>query len=128
MDNKLAIHGGKSIRETILQYGKQTIDDSDTDAVLFLLNENNFLTTGPKVIEFEDKCKEYCGAKYALAVNSGTAALHCAVVSLDLHKEDEVIVSGISFVASANCVVYCGRVIFIIIRINTCLISFIINY
>ena len=66
------------------------------------------LTTGPKVVEFEEECKKYCGAKYALAVSSCTAALHCAMASLELKSTDEVIVSGISFVASANCVVYCG--------------------
>ena len=108
--NKLAIHGGTPIRENILQYGKQTIDQSDKDAVLSVLDENTFLTTGPKVIEFEEECKKYCGAEYALAVNSGTAALHCAIDALKLSPDDEVIVSGISFVASANCVVYCNAV------------------
>ena len=108
MDGKLAIYGGKPIRENILQYGKQTIDQSDKDAVLSVLDENTFLTTGPKIVEFEEECKKYCGAKYALAVSSCTAALHCAIVSLELKPTDEVIVSGISFVASANCVVYCG--------------------
>ncbi len=108
MNNKLAIHGGTPIRNTVLQYGKQTIDRSDKEAVLNVLDENNFLTTGPKVVEFEEECKKYCGAKYALAVSSCTAALHCAIVSLELKPTDEVIVSGISFVASANCVVYCG--------------------
>lgn len=108
MKNILAIQGGDPVRNSMLQYGKQTIDDTDKDAILSVLNENTFLTTGPKVSEFEEKCKEYCGAKYAIAVNSGTSALHCAVASLDLLNSDEVIVSGISFVASANCVVYCG--------------------
>jgi len=108
MNNKLALHGGKPIRETILQYGKQTLDEEDKEAMLSVLEENNFLTTGPKVIEFETNCKEYCGAKYAIAVNSCTAALHCAVASLNLKNTDEVIVSSISFVASANCILYCG--------------------
>lgn len=108
MNNKLAIHGGTPIRNTVLQYGKQTVDQSDKEAVLSVLEENNFLTTGPKVVEFEEKCKKYCGAKYALAVNSCTAALHCAVASLNLKNTDEVIVSSISFVASANCILYCG--------------------
>jgi len=108
MDNNLAIHGGTPVRQQTLQYGKQTIDQSDKDAVLSVLDENKFLTTGPKVIEFEEACKKYCGAKHALAVSSCTAALHCAMASLDLKPTDEVIVSGISFVASANCVVYCG--------------------
>jgi perosamine synthetase len=108
MNEKLAIHGGDPTRKKMLQYGKQTINQEDKAAVLAVLEENTFLTTGPRVTEFEDKCKEYCGADYALAVNSGTAALHCAVAALQLENSDEVIVSGISFVASANCVVYCG--------------------
>jgi perosamine synthetase len=110
MDSKLAINGGKPIRTSILQYGKQTIEQSDKDAIMGVLDENNYLTTGPKVIEFEEKCKEFCSVKYALAVNSGTAALHCATYALNLQKNDEVIVSGISFVASANCIVYCGAI------------------
>ena len=120
MESKLAIHGGKPIRTSILQYGKQTIEQCDRDAIIGVLDENNYLTTGPKVIEFENKCKEFCGAKYALAVNSGTAALHCATYALNLQKNDEVIVSGISFVASANCIVYCGATpIFCDIENNT---------
>ena len=91
MESKLAIHGGKPIRTSILQYGKQTIEQCDKDAIIGVLDENNYLTTGPKVIEFENKCKEFCGAKYALAVNSGTAALHCATYALNLQKNDEVI-------------------------------------
>ena len=110
MSVDLAINGGKPIRETVLQYGKQTINQSDKDAVLNVLDENTLLTTGPKVVEFENKCKEYCGAEYALAVNSGTAALHCAIAALELSSTDEVIVSGISFVASANCVIYCNAI------------------
>ena len=120
MANELAIHGGKPTRDTVLQYGKQTIDQSDKDAILSVLDENDFLTTGPKVVEFEEKCKEYCSAKYALAVNSGTAALHCAIAALELSPLDEVIVSGISFVASANCVFYCNAIpVFCDIEENT---------
>ena len=105
---KLAIDGGNPIRTNPLQYGKQTIDESDKQAVLDVLNENKYLTTGPKVTEFENKVKEYCGAKYACAVNSGTAALHLAVDALDLKNTDEVIVTCLSFVASSNAIVYCG--------------------
>jgi perosamine synthetase len=109
MENTIIYNNiNKPVRSTMLQYGKQTIEQCDKDAVLQVLDENNLLTTGPKVVEFESKCKEYCGAKYALAVNSATAALHCAIACLNLSSTDEVIVSGISFVASANCVVYCG--------------------
>jgi len=108
MISKLAIVGGKPIRNIMLQYGKQTIDESDKQAVLDVLDENKYLTTGPKVTEFEDKVKEYCGAKYACAVNSGTAALHLAVDALNLKSTDEVIVTCLSFVASSNAIVYCG--------------------
>ena len=104
----LAINGGTPIRNIPLQYGKQTIDESDKQAILDVLNENKYLTTGPKVTEFEDKVKEYCGAKYACAVNSGTAALHLAVDALDLRSSDEIIVTCLSFVASSNAIVYCG--------------------
>ena len=57
MESKLAIHGGKPIRTSILQYGKQTIEQCDRDAIIGVLDENNYLTTGPKVIEFENKVK-----------------------------------------------------------------------
>lgn len=106
-DNLLAINGGNPIRKNILQYGYQTIDESDKNAVLEVLNDNTFLTAGPKVSEFENKIKEYCDVKYACAVNSGTAALHLAVASLELKCTDEIIVTCMSFVASANAVVYC---------------------
>jgi len=104
----LGVNGGKPVRTNILNYGKQTIDESDKQAVLDVLNENKYLTTGPKVTEFENKVKEYCDIKYACAVNSGTAALHLAVHALNLKPTDEIIVSCLSFVASANCILYCG--------------------
>jgi perosamine synthetase len=91
-----------------INYGKQTIDDTDIEAVSEVLKENKFLTTGPRVSEFERKICEFVGCKYAVAVNSGTAALHCAIAALDLKSTDEVIVTTLSFVASANCVLYCG--------------------
>ena len=105
---KLAINGGKPIRKNILNYGKQTIDESDKQAVLDVLNENKYLTTGPRVTEFENRVKQYCNVKYACAVNSGTAALHLAVHAVNLKNTDEVIVTCLSFVASANCILYCG--------------------
>jgi len=107
-DIKIALHGGQPVRKTILNYGKQTIDKSDKQAVLDVLNENKYLTTGPKVSEFENKVKEYCNVKYACAVNSGTAALHLAIHALDLNKTDEVIVTCLSFVASSNAILYCN--------------------
>ena len=104
----LAINGGTPVRKTILNYGKQTIDESDKQAVLDVLNENKYLTTGPKVSEFENKVKEYCNVKYACAVNSGTAALHLAIYALNLKSTDEVIVTCLSFVASSNAILYCN--------------------
>ena len=91
-----------------IQYGKQTIDQSDIDAVLSVLQENKYLTTGPKVTEFENAVKEKLDVKYAVAVNSGTAALHLALMALNLQSTDEVIVTTMSFAASANAIVYCG--------------------
>ena len=104
----LAINGGTPIRENLLQYGKQTIDELDKNAVLKVLEENTYLTTGPKVLEFEDCIKRYCDISYAIAVNSGTAALHCAINSLNLRKTDEIIVTTMSFVATANVILYCN--------------------
>lgn len=106
--NNLAIFGGEPVRKNKLFYGKQTIDESDKQAVMDVLNENKFLTTGPKVSEFEDCIKKYCNVDYACAVNSGTAALHLAVHALNLNKNDEIIVSCMSFVASSNAILYCG--------------------
>jgi len=105
---ELAINGGKKYRETVLQYGKQTIDESDKEAMMEVLNENKFLTTGPRVNKFEEEVCEFVGAKYGVAVNSGTAALHCALSCLNLQSDDEIIVSCLSFVASANAILYCG--------------------
>ena len=105
---ELAINGGKPYRETVLQYGKQTIDETDKEAVMQVLDENKFLTTGPRVNKFEEEVCEFVGAKYGVAVNSGTAALHCALSCLNLQSDDEIIVSCLSFVASANAILYCG--------------------
>lgn len=90
----------------MIPYGKQTIDKNDIEAVLQVLEENNMLTTGPYVLEFERKICDYIGCNYGVAVNSGTAALHCATFAAGIKEEDEVIVPAISFVASANCVLY----------------------
>ncbi len=92
----------------MIPYGKQTIDSSDKKAVMDVLEENTYLTTGPRVPEFEKRVCEYIGCSYGVAVNSGTAALHCATFAAGIGKGDEVIVSAISFVASANCVLYQG--------------------
>ena len=90
----------------MIPYGKQTIDDDDKKAVMKILDENTYLTTGPKVNEFEEKICNYVGCSYGIAVNSGTAALHCAVYSAGIKENDEVIIPAISFVATSNVVLY----------------------
>ena len=92
----------------MIPYGKQTLDDEDINSVLNVLKENKFLTTGSKVNEFEEKVSQYIGINYGVAVNSGTAALHCAMFAAGISIDDEVIVPAISFVASGNCVLYMG--------------------
>ncbi|WP_406542091.1 UDP-4-amino-4,6-dideoxy-N-acetyl-beta-L-altrosamine transaminase [Clostridium ljungdahlii] len=105
--NELAINGGRPIRKTYLSYGRQDIDEEDIESVVKVL-KGDFLTTGPSVREFEKKVSDYVGAKHAVAVASGTAALHMACFAAGIKEGDEVIVSPITFAASANCVLYCG--------------------
>lgn len=88
-------------------YGKQLINRSDIWEVIKTL-KSPFLTQGPKVKEFEDAICSYTGAKYAIAVSNGTAALHLCMLALDIQKGDEVITSPNTFLASANCVLYTG--------------------
>lgn len=95
---------------TMIQYGKQTIEPCDIQAVVEVLQTNTFLTTGPWVTKFEQAISELIGVKHAVAVSNGTAALHCAMYAIDLKPSEEVIVAAISFAASANCVIYCGGV------------------
>ena len=85
-----------------IPYGKQTIDEKDIQAVVEVLR-SDYLTTGPKIEEFEKRV-----ADYVVAVNSGTAALHIACLAAGIKEGDEVITSPITFAASANCVLYCG--------------------
>lgn len=105
--DKLAVFGGKPVRDTYLSYGKQTIDEFDINAVVDVLR-SDYLTTGPYVKEFEDKVAEYVGAKYAVAVSNGTAALHMACFAAGIEAGSEVIVSPMTFAASANAVLYCS--------------------
>ncbi len=91
----------------MIPYGKQEISQADIDSVLEVL-QWDFLTQGPKVPEFESKVAEHVGAKHALAVNSATSALHIACLSLGLGPGDWLWTSPITFVASANCGLYCG--------------------
>ena len=103
--SKLAIEGGKPVRETYLPYGSQWVDEDDIQAVVDVLR-SDWITTGPKVDEFEKAFAEYVGAKCAVAVSSGTAALHAAVFAGGIGTGDEVIITPMTFAASANCVLY----------------------
>lgn len=104
---KLAIFGGKAVRRNRLFYGRQCLEDDDIQAVVETL-QSDLITCGPKVEEFERRLCEEVGAKYAVAVSNGTAALHLAAIAAGIKEGDEVIVSPITFAASANCVLYCG--------------------
>jgi len=95
------------IRQTLLPYGKQWIDEDDIQAVVEVLR-GDYLTTGPIIEEFEQALAKYVGAKYAVAFSSGTAALHAACFAAGISEGDEVITTPITFAASANCVLYMG--------------------
>jgi len=90
-----------------IPYGRQSIDEQDVAAVCSVLRSDWF-TTGPKIEEFEKAVADYVGAKYAVAVSSGTAALHAAMYSLSIKPGDEVIVPPMTFAATANCIVFQG--------------------
>lgn len=90
-----------------IPYGRQSINEDDIKAVEEVL-KSDFLTTGPKIAEFERKFADYVGAKYAVAVSNGTAALHIACMAAGIGEGDEVITTPITFAASANCALYCG--------------------
>jgi perosamine synthetase len=104
---KLALDGGTPVRKTILPYGRQSVDKADIAAVIDVL-QSDWLTTGPKVAEFEKAWADRVAASFAVAVNSGTAALHAAVFAAGIGLGDEVIVPPLTFAASANCVLYQG--------------------
>lgn len=92
---------------TIIPYGRQDVNQADIDAVISVL-KSDFLTQGQVVPAFEAAIADYCGARYAVAVNSATSALHIACLALGVRKGDIVWTSPITFVASANCALYCG--------------------
>lgn len=95
------------VRTAALPYGRQTIEEDDIAAVVDVLR-SDWLTTGPKVDEFERALERFTGAAHAVVIANGTAALHAAMAALEIGPGDEVIVPAITFVASANCVVYHG--------------------
>lgn len=90
-----------------IPYGRQNITQEDINVVIAAL-QSDYLTQGPKIIEFEKAFAEYVGSTYAVAVSNGTAALHLCVLALDVSEGDKVITTPITFAASANCVRYCG--------------------
>jgi UDP-4-amino-4,6-dideoxy-N-acetyl-beta-L-altrosamine transaminase len=105
--NRLAVDGGNPVRPTLLPYGRHSIDDDDVNAVVEVLR-SDWLTTGPRVEQFERAVADYVGARFAVAVSSGTAALHAAAFAAGLGAGDEVITTPLTFVASANCALYVG--------------------
>ncbi|HIC43552.1 MAG TPA: aminotransferase class I/II-fold pyridoxal phosphate-dependent enzyme, partial [Sulfurimonas sp.] len=91
----------------MISYGKQSIDQSDIDAVVEVL-KRDWLTQGPAVETFENDLKNYFGAKHCCAVSNGTAALHLTGLALGWHPGDVIITTSITFLATANCIVYAG--------------------
>ncbi|MCY8389512.1 UDP-4-amino-4,6-dideoxy-N-acetyl-beta-L-altrosamine transaminase [Bacillus inaquosorum] len=106
-ENKLAITGGKPVRDSYLPYGRQWLDEEDIQSVVDVLR-GDYLTTGPTIDLFEQKVAEYAGSSYAVAFSSGTAALHAACFAAGISQGDEVITTPITFAASANCILYMG--------------------
>lgn len=104
---KLAIHGGKPVREKKIFYGHQYLDDADIQAVVDVL-KGDFLTCGPNITSLEKALCDLTGAKYCIAISNGTAALHVACMAAGVGPGDEVITTPITFAASANCALYCG--------------------
>src|SRR5580698_7414532 len=103
----LALDGGTPVRKTLLPYGRQSIGEDDIQAVVETLR-SDWLTTGPKVEEFEEAFAAFVGAKYAVTFSSGTAALHAAAFAAGLKPGDEAITTPLTFAATANCVLYQG--------------------
>jgi len=103
----LAIDGGSPVRDTLLPYGRQSVDEADIQAVVEVLR-SNWLTTGPKVGEFEDEFAAYVGSAHAVSFSSGTAALHGAAFTAGLKPGDEAITTPLTFAATANCILYQG--------------------
>jgi len=106
MEN-LAIFGGAPVLEKKIGYGHQYIDDADIQAVVDVL-KSDYLTCGPKIDEAEEKLCRITGAKHAVLIANGTAALHAICFAAGIGEGDEVITTPITFAASANCALYCG--------------------
>lgn len=107
----------------IIPYGRQNITQEDIDVVIDAL-KSEYLTQGPKISEFESEFANYIGAKFAVAVTNGTAALHLSALALSVKPGDKVITTSLTFAASANCIRYCGgELVFVDIDPNTFLID-----
>ena len=104
----------------MISYGRQFIDEEDIAAVVEVLKSKS-ITQGPKVREFESALCQTTGASFAIAVNSGTSALHIACLAAGIGPDDEVITSPNTFVASANCVAYCKGTPILPISIRVCI-------
>lgn len=107
VEERLAIQGGRPVREGLLPYGHQAIDEADIEAVVRVLR-SKWLTTGPNVEAFERAFADCVGAKYAVAVSSGTAALHAAAFAAGIGPDTEAITTPLTFAATANAVRYMG--------------------
>lgn len=119
MKGRLAIKDGKPVRDKYLPYGCQWIDDEDIKEVVKVF-EGDWITQGPRIKQFEKAIADFVGAKYAVAVSSGTAALHSACFAAGIEKGDEVITTPITFAASSNCILYLeGRPVFADIKEDT---------
>lgn len=105
--SNLAINGASPVRDTMLPYGRQTITDEDIEAVVSTF-KSDWLTTGPKIEEFENAIAEFVGSKYAVSFSNGTAALHGAYFAAGLKEGDEIITSAMTFAATGNAALYCG--------------------
>jgi perosamine synthetase len=115
----LAIHGGTPVRETLLPYGRQSLQEEDIQAVVAVLR-SDWLTTGPKVGEFEERFAAWVGAEYGVSFSSGTAALHAAAFAAGLGPGDEAITTPMTFCATANCVLYQGaKAVFVDVTADT---------
>jgi perosamine synthetase len=104
---ELALYGGQPVRTSYLPYGRQSVDEADIACVVETLR-SDWLTTGPKVAEFEEAVAHFVGARHAVVFSSGTAALHGAVFAADLGPGDLALTSPLTFCATANCVLYQG--------------------
>jgi UDP-4-amino-4,6-dideoxy-N-acetyl-beta-L-altrosamine transaminase len=97
----------ETLNTKIIPYGRQLITSEDIESVVATLR-SDFLTQGPTIAQFEKQFAEYTGARFAVALSNGTAALHLCALALDVNETSRVITSPITFAASANCVKYCG--------------------